>query len=642
MATSFGSTDYAFNANQSLPANAALGIFSAQSYSTSYGTGGDDTAAIQAAINAAVSAGGAVAFLPPPSVGYLTISSTLILGANGTCLVGASPSVKIKVKVGANLDWALSTGVSTSVDYRTVFAVNSRVINLGGTNYTFYDITRPVGLSVGGGVYNVTFVGDATQTVGLGLGIMLNAASGFTVSNTNFSGFVGEDVSLWDCYNTTVVTTAVGSAGPSIGVHRACYDTSIVTATSLGATATPYRVYAEQYTVVSVTTTYSPIYTKFVDCHAYCATLQPEAYDIAGAAFVNLTGCTGDNVTNTLAGSTRFGIPSIDVLSDVGALSGVASVTAGTGLTNTGTASNPVINLGVPVPVADGGTGLTATGSVGQILYVSAAGVLSYENPPASGVTSVNAAAPITTTGGTTPTIGFVAPGTSGNVLTSTGSGWVSSAAAASGGPAFGTKQMNFANSTTSSSFTNTFPATATAGNTIMIAISTDASVTPTVTGYTKIAESGNGSSGFGHVIVYIKTAAGTETGVTYTFGAAAQSASLIFEIVGTRSLDVTSNALSAAGGYFVTLPLITPAANSMVFAFGAFVSAGSGAPSILAPANWTNFFLQDTSNRQLVAAGMSNAGTGVAPVTGIQLNYGNMTPFNGTAQLAGLLVSIK
>jgi hypothetical protein len=83
---------------------------------------------------------------------------------------------------------------------------------------------------------------------------------------------------------------------------------------------------------------------------------------------------------------------------------GVASVTGGTGINITGTATNPVVNLNVPVIIANGGTNATsfstidgtvyydgtrlvttATGTAGQVLTSNGAGVAPTYQSPASG-----------------------------------------------------------------------------------------------------------------------------------------------------------------------------------------------------------------------------------------------------------------
>jgi hypothetical protein len=66
----------------------------------------------------------------------------------------------------------------------------------------------------------------------------------------------------------------------------------------------------------------------------------------------------------------------------------------------------------------------------------------------ANAVTAVTATAPVFSSGGTTPDISFLAPGTAGNVLTSIGGVWVSNAAVGGGGtPGGGFTTVQFNNS---------------------------------------------------------------------------------------------------------------------------------------------------------------------------------------------------
>lgn len=160
--------------------------------------------------------------------------------------------------------------------------------------------------------------------------------------------------------------------------------------------------------------------------------------------------------------------------------SGVASVTAGTGITITGTATNPIINLTVPVAIANGGTNATsfstvdgtvyydgtrlvttATGTAGQVLTSGGAGVApAYASVPA-GVASVTAGTGINLTGtATNPIVNLTVPvaiangGTNATsfattdgtvyydgtrlVTTATGtSGWVLTSAGAGVAPAY-------------------------------------------------------------------------------------------------------------------------------------------------------------------------------------------------------------
>ena len=82
------------------------------------------------------------------------------------------------------------------------------------------------------------------------------------------------------------------------------------------------------------------------------------------------------------------------------------------------------LTLGTPLPVASGGTG----SNTGINASVNVFGVLPVANG-GTGATTLNSAAVIIGNGASAPT--FVAPGSSGNVLTSNGTAWTSVAAAA-------------------------------------------------------------------------------------------------------------------------------------------------------------------------------------------------------------------
>lgn len=316
MPGAFSTVDFPWNANRSINGNAALGIYSAADYSTTYGTGGNDTAAVQAAITAAASGpGGGIAFLPPPVSGAVNIG----LGAdglaqclsipNGVWLVGAQPGVTVNVIPGSNVDWIASTGTHNNVDYRTTFIVNYVNVTLGSNPYTVYDPSRPAQLSIGGGIQNLTFVGEATQSSGLGHGAMLNAARGFQFINCAFQNCVGEQISLWDCRDTVLLEIASTASNRALGVHRACYNTSVLSLVATGSTSIPVTVYTEQYQVPSgPLLTLTPRFTKFFGTHEYSTTSLASAFDLGGSASVNIYGATADGITGSLVQSeTRFG-----------------------------------------------------------------------------------------------------------------------------------------------------------------------------------------------------------------------------------------------------------------------------------------------------------------------------------------------
>ena len=80
----------------------------------------------------------------------------------------------------------------------------------------------------------------------------------------------------------------------------------------------------------------------------------------------------------------------------------------------------PAPNLSGVVPVANGGTGLSATGTVGQVLGVSAPGVLGYFSAPPSANLAGGAASQLVYQSAANTT-GFIPNGTSGQVLLSNG-----------------------------------------------------------------------------------------------------------------------------------------------------------------------------------------------------------------------------
>lgn len=95
--------------------------------------------------------------------------------------------------------------------------------------------------------------------------------------------------------------------------------------------------------------------------------------------------------------------------------------------------STPTLSLSGAVPIVNGGTGLTAVGSNGQILTTSGTSVL-WAAVPSTGVTSVSGSYPINSTSGATPILslsgavgtinggtGLTSVGTSGQVLTVSG-----------------------------------------------------------------------------------------------------------------------------------------------------------------------------------------------------------------------------
>jgi hypothetical protein len=210
------------------------------------------------------------------------------------------------------------------------------------------------------------------------------------------------------------------------------------------------------------------------------------ASNVATAVIGNLTLSNALTVPN--GGTGRVTLPVNNVLlgNGTGSLTSVAPGNAGNVLTSIGGVwvSNAAVASGggtgtvtnVSVVSANGFSGTVAnstsnaaitlsatfmgiawansTGQLGNVAvgtglsFSNTTGVLTATGAVANAVTSVGNTYPILSTGGTTPTISFVAAGTAGNVLTSIGGVWVSNAAVSgSGTPGGGFTTVQYNNS---------------------------------------------------------------------------------------------------------------------------------------------------------------------------------------------------
>ena len=119
-----------------------------------------------------------------------------------------------------------------------------------------------------------------------------------------------------------------------------------------------------------------------------------------------------------------------------------------------GTVANSTSNAAITLSATFDGiawsnsTGVLSNVAIGTGLsFSNTTGVLTATGAVANAVTAVTATAPVFSSGGTTPDISFLAPGTAGNVLTSTGSAWISNAAVGGGGtPGGNPGQIQFNN----------------------------------------------------------------------------------------------------------------------------------------------------------------------------------------------------
>ena len=210
------------------------------------------------------------------------------------------------------------------------------------------------------------------------------------------------------------------------------------------------------------------------------------ASNVATAVIGNLTLSNALTVPN--GGTGRVTLPANNVLlgNGTGSLTSVAPGNAGNVLTSIGGVwvSNAAVASGggtgtvtnVSVVSANGFSGTVAnstsnaaitlsatflgiawansTGQLGNVAvgnglsFSTTTGVLTATGAVSNAVTAVTATAPVISSGGTTPNISFLAPGTAGNVLTSIGGVWTSNAVVAgSGTPGGGFSTVQYNNS---------------------------------------------------------------------------------------------------------------------------------------------------------------------------------------------------
>jgi len=276
--------------------------------------------------------------------------------------------------------------------------------------------------------------------------------------------------------------------------------------------------------------------------------------NIINATITNLTLPTALTVPNGGTGRVTFPVSSVLLGNGTGSFTSVDPGTTGNVLVSKGGAwvSN-AFSTGFTAIVYSNATGVLSNVAIGSGLsFSTTTGVLVATGAVANAVTSVGNTYPILSTGGTTPTISFVDPGTTGNVLTSVGGVWVSNATASGGGGV----------TTFSGGSTGLLPANATPG-----AI--------TLTGTLAVANGGTGvTASTGANSVVIRSSSNNITANAYFngFTSVAASGTLItLTIASTPVYFVTGS-----GGQIIKLPDATTLSTGTIFSFNNNQSSGA------------------------------------------------------------------
>jgi len=201
-----------------------------------------------------------------------------------------------------------------------------------------------------------------------------------------------------------------------------------------------------------------------------------------GSDYVKVASSTADGVTTFSAGTTGF-TPSTATSGAVTLAGTLATTNGGTGLTSFTSngavyaTSTSALTTGT-LPTTGGGTGLTSFTSGGAVYATSTSALTTGTLPVGSGGTGATSLTLNNVIlGNGTSAVQFVAPGTSGNVLTSNGTTWTSAVLPAGGltyiyttTPITLTDKQGALADTSGGAFTITLPATPATGAQVVVA----------------------------------------------------------------------------------------------------------------------------------------------------------------------------
>jgi hypothetical protein len=278
----------------------------------------------------------------------------------------------------------------------TVSAGNSILIFCDGSNGVFTGIASP---SVG----TLGVTGGGTGATTFGAGGFIKSSGGTNALTSSAGVALGSEV-------TGTLPVANGGTGQSTLTSGALVvgaGTSPVTAIAPGANGTVLTSNGTAWTAAAPVTGVASFNGGTTGLTP--ATVTTGAITLAGT--LNVTN-GGTGATSASSARTNLGLGTVAVINTNGstttflrgdgtfatpAASGVTSITAGTGISVTGTASVPIISLSNTLSPGNFTNASVSVNASGVITAVSSGS--------GSGVTSVTATSPLSSSGGTTPNI---------------------------------------------------------------------------------------------------------------------------------------------------------------------------------------------------------------------------------------------
>lgn len=275
-------------------------------------------------------------------------------------------------------------------------------------------------LNIGLGTVPPTQGGTGLTSLPLNQVLIGNGTNPITTNPISSIATVGATIGLPSSLFSSGISLGIGT-NSNVNITLASQQPNQIFASPVNANGVPYFRQIEPSDFDSTNSTTNGSYLSYNSSTSSFTWLQPITYS-AGAGIslsggiISLNGLSSYGTAGQYLGTSGSALEFITPPT-------MASVVAGSGIDVSNSGS--VYTVSLPnVSIANGGTGLNSTGSLGQYLGVTAAGTLGYITPPT--LPTLTAGSGITISGSPDYTIGLTSPvpvslGGTGNTTLSSG-----------------------------------------------------------------------------------------------------------------------------------------------------------------------------------------------------------------------------